>query len=82
MGILVHVSRYLRILQLGTFHSCASQYDFATISTDTGHSSHGGDASWGLNSPESLYDWGYRALHGSVVLAKVRTDQSERLDFR
>ncbi|RYP78045.1 hypothetical protein DL769_003262 [Monosporascus sp. CRB-8-3] len=47
-----------------------SHYGFATMSTDTGHSSGPRDASWGLNAPERLYDWGYRAMHGSVVIAK------------
>ncbi|XXH00888.1 hypothetical protein Hte_007239 [Hypoxylon texense] len=46
-----------------------SQYGFATLSTDTGHSSGTEDGSWGLN-PESLIDWGHRAMHGSIVLAK------------
>ncbi|KAH7033639.1 feruloyl esterase B precursor [Microdochium trichocladiopsis] len=47
-----------------------SKYGFASMSTDTGHSSNPLDGSWGLNKPESLIDWGYRAMHGSVVLAK------------
>ncbi|KAI6084069.1 tannase and feruloyl esterase [Hypoxylon rubiginosum] len=46
-----------------------SQYGFATMSTDTGHSSSAVDGSWGLNS-ESLIDWAHRAMHGSIVLAK------------
>lgn len=41
------------------------------MSTDTGHNSSAVDGSWGLNAPESLIDWGHRAMHGSVVLAKV-----------
>ncbi|RYP21995.1 hypothetical protein DL765_001901 [Monosporascus sp. GIB2] len=47
-----------------------SHYGFATMSTDTGHLSDGRDTSWGFNAPESLFDWGYRAMHGSVVIAK------------
>ncbi|KAI1391669.1 tannase and feruloyl esterase [Hypoxylon trugodes] len=47
-----------------------SQYGFATMSTDTGHSSGVDDGSWGLNAPESLIDWAHRAMHGSIVLAK------------
>ncbi|KAI1640627.1 putative ferulic acid Esterase/Feruloyl esterase [Biscogniauxia mediterranea] len=46
------------------------QYGFAAMSTDTGHSSDVDDGSWGLNAPETLIDWGYRAMHGSVVLSK------------
>jgi feruloyl esterase len=51
---------------MGTF----VQYGFASMSTGSGHSSGAGDASWALNNPEALTDWGYRAMHGSVVVAK------------
>lgn len=34
-----------------------------------GHNSEGGDLSWA--TPASLWDWGYRALHGSVVAGRV-----------
>lgn len=46
------------------------KYGFASVSTDTGHNSTGIDMAWALNRPESKTDWAYRALHGSVVLAK------------
>ncbi|MCJ1392106.1 hypothetical protein MMC18_004973 [Xylographa bjoerkii] len=46
------------------------QYGFAVISTDTGHNSSSFDISWALNLPEKKIDWGYRAMHGSIVLAK------------
>lgn len=29
-----------------------------------------GDISWALNQPEKKIDWGYRAMHGSIVMAK------------
>ncbi|GAM90869.1 hypothetical protein ANO11243_089150 [Dothideomycetidae sp. 11243] len=45
-------------------------YGFASMSTDTGHSSIILDGSWALNHPETMIDWGYRAMHGSVVAAK------------
>ncbi|KAI5369484.1 Putative tannase/feruloyl esterase, alpha/Beta hydrolase [Septoria linicola] len=45
-------------------------YGFASMSTDTGHSSVSSDLSWALNEPEKQIDFGYRAMHGSVVLAK------------
>ncbi|GAB7365183.1 hypothetical protein MBLNU230_g6269t2 [Neophaeotheca triangularis] len=45
-------------------------YGFAVMSTDTGHSSISSDLSWALDQPEKKIDWGYRAMHGSVVLAK------------
>ncbi|RYP67921.1 hypothetical protein DL771_006954 [Monosporascus sp. 5C6A] len=47
-----------------------AQYGFATMSTDTGHNSTAEDASWALHAPETINDWGHRAMHGSVVLAK------------
>ena len=46
-----------------------THYGFATISTDNGHNSAGSDLSWA--TPARLYDWGYRALHGSVVVGKL-----------
>lgn len=42
---------------------------FATASTDTGHS--GGDASWALNHPEKIVDYGYRAIHEMTEKAKA-----------
>ena len=47
-----------------------THYGFAAIATDTGHSSNQYDGTWALNHPESIIDWGYRAMHGSVVLGK------------
>ncbi|KAI0517986.1 feruloyl esterase B precursor [Xylaria bambusicola] len=47
-----------------------THYGFVSVSTDTGHLSDIGDSSWALNNPESIVDWSYRALHGSVALAK------------
>ncbi|CAK3891157.1 ferulic acid Esterase Feruloyl esterase [Lecanosticta acicola] len=44
-------------------------YGFAVMSTDTGHNSTSRDGRWALNK-ERLTDWGYRAMHGSVVHAK------------
>ncbi|KAK5658910.1 hypothetical protein OQA88_1724 [Cercophora sp. LCS_1] len=44
-------------------------YGFATISTDNGHNSAGSDLSWATDA--RLWDFGYRALHGSVVVGKL-----------
>jgi feruloyl esterase len=49
--------------------------EFASMSTDTGHFSTAFDASWALNNPESQLDWGYRAMHGSVTMAKAITEK-------
>jgi feruloyl esterase len=48
---------------------------FASMSTDTGHTSAVPDASWALNNPETQKDWGYRAMHGSVELGKLLTQK-------
>lgn len=45
-----------------------SYFGFASVSTDTGHISMNG--SWALNQPEKIIDWGWRAMHGTVELAK------------
>ncbi|QGA14681.1 hypothetical protein EYB26_002337 [Talaromyces marneffei] len=51
-----------------------ARYGFASMSTDTDHNSISTDGSWAYNSPEKVADWGYRAMHGSVVLAKELTE--------
>ncbi|KAK4192866.1 Tannase/feruloyl esterase [Podospora australis] len=58
-------------------------YGFATISSDNGHDSAMADLSWGLSSSQDrkgeadgrLLDWGYRAVHGSVVIGRLITDK-------
>lgn len=55
---------------LGTF----TRRGFAAMSTDTGHSSATGDATWAINDTEAGIDWGYRAVHGSIVLSKQLVD--------
>ncbi|KAI0392900.1 putative ferulic acid Esterase/Feruloyl esterase [Xylariaceae sp. FL0594] len=49
------------------------QYGFAVASTDTGHSSVATNLSWALGNAESKADWGWRTIHGSVVLGKLLT---------
>ncbi|KAI0408911.1 putative ferulic acid Esterase/Feruloyl esterase [Xylaria palmicola] len=48
-----------------------AQYGFAVASTDTGHSSPAANVSWALDDPEARTDWGWRGLHGAVVLGKL-----------
>ncbi|XP_014551661.1 hypothetical protein COCVIDRAFT_30823 [Bipolaris victoriae FI3] len=48
-----------------------SRYGFATMSTDTGHNSSTGDGSWAYRQPDKIENWGHRAMHGSVVTAKL-----------
>jgi len=47
-----------------------SHYGFAGLSTNTGHYSGAVEASWALNMPDAIVDWGYRAVHESTVLSK------------
>ena len=51
-----------------------AHYNMATVSTDTGHNSGTGDLSWALKAPEQQTDWGWRALHGSIQIAKQLTE--------
>src|SRR5262249_43220580 len=47
------------------------QRGYATASTDTGHTGNGFDASFAMNHPEKLIDFGYRAVHEMTVQAKA-----------
>lgn len=44
------------------------------MSTDTGHNSTSVDGSWAYHDEEKIIDWGWRAMHGSVVIAKQITE--------
>jgi len=44
---------------------------YATASTDTGHEAGGTDATWALDHPEKITDFGYRAIHETAVQAKA-----------
>ncbi|KXX74285.1 putative feruloyl esterase B-2 [Madurella mycetomatis] len=46
------------------------RYGHVVVSTDTGHNATNSDLSWALHNEERKKDWGYRAMHGSVTLAK------------
>ncbi len=49
----------------------AVAHNYATSSTDTGHHAGGTDASWALDHPEKITDFGYRAIHETAVKAKA-----------
>lgn len=51
---------------MGTF----SKYGFAAAATDTGHLAIAFDGSWAVNDPEAVTNWGWRAMHETVVMAK------------
>jgi feruloyl esterase len=49
---------------------------YATAATDTGHTGNGPlggvlDASWALNNPQAVIDFGYRAVHVTTTTAKA-----------
>src|SRR5256714_1117445 len=44
---------------------------YATVGTDTGHSGAGTDASWALEHPEKVTDYGYRGIHEMTLVAKA-----------
>lgn len=43
---------------------------YATVGTDTGHRGNAVDASWALNDPEALVNFGHVAVHRTAVNAK------------
>jgi feruloyl esterase len=47
-----------------------AHYGFAAMSTNNGHNSMLNITTWALNNPGAQLDFGYRAVHGSLVLAK------------
>jgi feruloyl esterase len=49
----------------------AVAHNYATAATDTGHHAGGTDASWALDHPEKIADFGYRAIHETAVKAKA-----------
>jgi feruloyl esterase len=49
----------------------ALSHNYATAATDTGHHAEGTDASWALDHPEKIADFGYRAIHETAVKAKA-----------
>lgn len=48
----------------------AIRLGYAASSTDTGHRAGGTDATWALNHPEKVIDYGYRGIHLTAVTAK------------
>jgi serine/threonine protein kinase len=52
--------------------AAAARHGYATASTDTGHRGEDdSDASWALDHPEKVADWGYRSIHELTVKAKA-----------
>src|SRR5579884_3806631 len=51
--------------------SYAIAHGYAAASTNTGHSANDTDASWALNHPEKIIDFGYRAIHLTNLNAKA-----------
>jgi feruloyl esterase len=49
----------------------AVQRGYAGVSTDTGHTAGGEDASWAIGHPQKLVDFAHRAIHLMTVNAKA-----------
>ena len=50
--------------------AAAVAHGYAAAATDTGHQAGGTDASWALNHPEKIADFGFRAIHQTAEAAK------------
>ena len=46
---------------------------YASAATDTGHAANAGDATWALDHPEKIVDFGYRAIHEMTAVGKATT---------
>jgi hypothetical protein len=46
---------------------------YASAATDTGHAGDGTTATWALDHPEKIVDFGYRAIHEMTVIGKAAT---------
>ncbi|KAH9917041.1 feruloyl esterase-like protein [Fomitopsis serialis] len=57
-------------VNVGELALLAVAQGFAGVSTDTGHVSTEGSGSWALNDDNAIIDWGWRALHLSIVAGK------------
>jgi len=49
----------------------ALRLHYATVGTDTGHQGSAEDATWALNHPEKITDFGYRAIHLMTAKSKL-----------
>ena len=49
----------------------AVKHGYAAASTDTGHHAGGTDATWALGHPETIVDFGYRAIHETTEKGKA-----------
>jgi hypothetical protein len=51
--------------------AAALAHGYASASTDTGHQGGATDATWALNHPQKITDFGYRAVHETTEKAKA-----------
>ena len=58
-------------------------YGMVAFSTDTGHNSNPSDATWAYGADTQIKDWGYLAMHESVVLAKhvITSFYDDKIDY-
>ncbi|PYI11765.1 tannase and feruloyl esterase [Aspergillus sclerotiicarbonarius CBS 121057] len=48
-----------------------THYGFAAVSSNLGHVGIDTAGTWAIGRPEAVIDWGYRAWHGTTLLAKL-----------
>lgn len=60
----------MHLLIIVVFQGSGVKYGHAVISSDLGHNSTTTDASWAANNTVAQINWGWRALHESVVVGK------------
>ncbi|KAH7019641.1 feruloyl esteras-like protein B [Ilyonectria destructans] len=58
------------------------QYGFAVASTDLGHNSSSFDISWALGATQKRLDFGFRATHGTTVIAKQMVEHFYTCNIR
>ena len=58
-------------------------YGMVAFSTDTGHNSGPSDAAWAYGADTQQTDWGYYAMHESVLMAKqvITSYYSSQIDY-
>jgi len=61
----------LNSARAGGMNGHALERGYATAGTDTGHQGTGIEGAWALNDPERQQNYGYRAVHLTVVAAKA-----------
>ncbi|KAH9917134.1 feruloyl esterase-like protein [Epithele typhae] len=68
-------AKFVPSVNVADIGNIAVRQGFAGMSTNTGHNSTDSDATWGLHNDNALFDWGFRAMHLSVIAGKAVIEQ-------